>query len=86
VGGAADKYVRIRRACTSTMAGCRNSQIYYCPDGCSDISLDSGSQQQASTGEQQVIPMAANPNNPPAIPPINAADLEEPKPPLEQPQ
>ncbi len=85
VGGAAEKYVRIRRACTSTMAGCRNSQIYYCPDGCSDISLDNGNEAVPATGTQQIAP-SVNPNNPPAIPPISAADLQEPQQALEQPQ
>lgn len=85
VGAPKEKYVRIRRACNPTAPGCRSSQIYYCPDGCSDISLDGGNQAAVpATGQQQIAPV--NPNNPPPIPPISAADLEEPQPPLEQPQ
>lgn len=76
VGGAEEKYVRIRRACNGNSAGCRPSQIYYCPDGCSDISLDTATVEQTpQTGAQTIVPL----DTPPPIPPISESQLEQPQ-------
>lgn len=86
VGGPQDDYVRIRRACTPSMQGCVPSQLYYCPDGCSDVSLgDEGSRPIGRQAAATVIPMTT----PPPIPPIDASELEvedEPPEALDKPQ
>ena len=86
VGGPQDNYVRIRRACTPSMQGCVPSQVYYCPDGCSEVSLgDEGSQPIGQQASATVIPMTT----PPPIPPIDASELqadEEAAEPLDKPQ
>lgn len=87
VGGPQDNYVRIRRACTASMAGCVPSQLYYCPDGCSEVSLgDDASRPIGETASAAPIPLTT----PPPIPPIDAAELEadeaEAAEPLDKPQ
>lgn len=81
VGGPQDKYVRIRRACTAEMAGCMPSQLYYCPDGCSEVSLGEAPV-KGPDPQPIIVPMTT----PPAIPPIDAADLEDPPEALDRPQ
>jgi hypothetical protein len=38
------QYVRIRRACGPTDAGCAASSYYYCPDGCYEVTPVGGEQ------------------------------------------
>lgn len=71
VGGPKENYVRIRRACPSNLGGCVSSQTYYCPDGCSDVSLDTPDKANTSNN-QEIIPLSS----PPAIPPIDSSELE----------
>lgn len=71
VGGPKEKYVRIRRACPENLGGCMSSQTFYCPDGCSDISLDTP-EKSANNSNQDIIPL----NTPPPIPPIDTSELE----------
>ncbi len=71
VGGPKDKYVRIRRACPANLSGCVSSQTFYCPDGCSDISLDTPSNSR-NNNNQDVIPLSS----PPSISAIDTSLLE----------
>ena len=36
------KYVRIRKSCSADAENCQNTQVYYCPDMCHEISISSG--------------------------------------------
>lgn len=88
VGGPQDNYVRIRRACSAAMAGCVPSQLYYCPDGCSEVSLGEEVKGLGDTASATPIPLSG----PPPIPPIDASQLEadqaeeEAAAPLDKPQ
>ncbi len=75
VGGPKEQYVRIRRACPASMAGCVMSQTYYCPDGCSDVSLETTTSNRNMGNNQDVVPLSS----PPPIPPIDSSELETPQ-------
>lgn len=88
IGGPQDKYVRIRRACTPDMTGCISSSTYYCPDGCTEVSLSTpvsgpagggAGTSIAADGTPVVLPMDTPPALPAGIQPISAADLEKPQ-------
>lgn len=44
-----EKYVRIRRSCNADVKGCKETQVYYCPDMCHEIITGSGSSDSAGS-------------------------------------
>ncbi len=36
------KYVRIRKSCAGGAEGCQTTQVYYCPDMCHEINIETG--------------------------------------------
>lgn len=43
VGGAKEKYIRIRRSCGPNDRGCQPTSVYFCPDMCHEVKGEDGS-------------------------------------------
>ena len=52
VGSPKEKYLRVRRSCAGTGDdSCQNTSVFYCPDMCHEIMIDTGDSTTASAGD-----------------------------------
>lgn len=62
IAGPKEKYVRIRKSCAaSDDEGCQPTQVYYCPDTCHEIILNTVENGDGST--EEILPPTDNQQN-----------------------
>jgi hypothetical protein len=54
------KYMRIRKSCSGVKGDCKATQVYYCPDMCHEINLNTGEEKSSTDqpGDAPAQPLA----------------------------
>lgn len=66
-----ENYLRVRKVCTDEDKGCKNTNVYYCPDMCHEIGsevVETNSQENQTTSEERNTAQNAPPP-PSSVPP-----------------